>query len=441
MIIDKQYIILFWIIALILFTFYCIFRIKYIGDINKTHKTNEKYADINIPITTHPSNIISYINNIQTQNKITDIPVCKDVYDDNYKVQELGYNTCNSAYTDYLQKNLDMNNKYGRDKSLADICPVSTKSQQYSICLQSLLNKYTDNINILGNINLDMNSSINKRLETRSGSLDNIQLSMNSFIYNKTQNDFNNNMLMNNQIPKYPDDILGLVDNYYQDRYKGGIENFTSSVDKFTNIIDSNIEKTYFGKYKPVNGQFLAINDLIISIEYDSLNEANELINISPQTTSPQTKSSSNIIAPQTASSSNTSSSNTSSSNTSSSNYNEILYNASPFKNITNNSRPVLFTLSNNDLYIIYTVVNIDFYKLKKNAIKLILTDKRVINQTNENNLIEPLLSILGINSPSTLIMVMDTFTSTENIKHTTFKLLNDNLDTILVLDKLNTNK
>ena len=31
-----------------------------------------------------------------------------------------------------LQKNLDISNKYGRDKSLADICPVSSKSQKYS---------------------------------------------------------------------------------------------------------------------------------------------------------------------------------------------------------------------------------------------------------------------------------------------------------------------
>jgi hypothetical protein len=414
MIIDKQYIILFWIIGLILFTFYCIFRLKYIGDTNKTNKINkinEKYADINIPITTNPSDIISYINNVQqTQNKITDIPVCKDVYDDNYKVQELGYNSCNAAYIDYFQKNLDMSNKYGRDKSLADMCPVSTKSQKYSECMKALLNKYTDNSNILNNINTEMNSSINKRLETRNGSLDNIQLSMNSFIYNKEQNDFNNNMLMNNQIPKYQDDILGLVDNYYQDRYKGGIENFTSSIDKFTNIVDSNIEKTYFGKFKPINGQFLAINDLIFSIEYDSLTEANDLT---------KTISPSNILSV--------------SSNTESSNAESLDI------DISKNTRPVLFTIRNNDdLYIIYKVVRIEFYKFTKNSIKLILIDKRVINQTNENNLIEPLLSVLGINSPSTLIMVFDEFTSTENTKHNTFKLVNDNLDTILVLEKLN---
>ena len=463
MIIDKKYIILFWIIGLILFTFYCIFRLKYISEtnktneknkINKTNKTNEKYTNITIPITTQSPDIISYINTIQkTQNKITDIPVCKDIYDDNYNVQELGYNNCNTAYTDYLQKNLDMDNKYGRDKSLADICPVSIKSKQYSECLQALLNKYTDNSNILDNINVDMNSSINKRLQTRSGLLDNIQLSMNSFIYNKNQNDFNNIMLINNQIPKYQDDILGLVNNYYQDRYKGGIENFTaststsasktvSSLDKFTNIVDSNIENTYFGKYQPIKGQFLALNDLIFSIEYDSLAEANDLINTLPQTTK------SNKLIKPILSSQIQSQTQSKTQSQKQYKYNEIIYNKlsntgsfneDTFIDISKNTRPVLFTLRNNDdLYIIYKVVRIEFYKLKKNAIKLILTNKRIINQTNENNLIEPLLSMLGINSPSTLIMVFDEYTSTENIKHNTFKLVNDNLDTILVLEKLN---
>ena len=405
---NKEYIIFFWIIGLILFTFYCIFRMKYISE------KNEKYADItkpmrNQPMTTQPNDVITYINTIQNNyNKITDLPNCKHVYDDNFKVQELGYNKCETAYNDYLEKNLDINNKYGRDKSLADICPVSTKSREYTECLKSLLHKFTDNATILDNISLDMNSSINKRLETRSGSLDNIQLSMNSFIYNKEQNDFRNDMLKNKQVPKYPDEILGLVDDYYQDRYKGGIETFESgsgsgSGDSIGS--DTLIEKTYFGKYKPINGQFNAINDLVFTIEYNSLNEASALLNTSP-TSSTSSKLQNSVDK-------------TISKNT--------------------NKRPIQFTISSNDdLYIIYTVVRIELYKLKKNAIKIILTNKRILNQTNENNLIEPLLSMLGINSPSTLIMVFEEYTSTENIKHKSFKLVNDNLDTILVLEKLN---
>jgi hypothetical protein len=379
---------------------------------------NEKYVDITNPIrtqpmTTQPNDVITYINTIQKNyNNIRDIPNCKDIYDDNFKVQELGYNKCETAYNDYLEKNLDINNKYGRDKSLADMCPVSTKSREYSECLKSLLHKFTDNATILDNISLDMNSSINKRLEIRSGLLDNIQLSMNSFIYNKEQNDFRNDMLKNKQVPKYPDEILGLVNNYYQDRYKGGIETFESGSSDSSSGSDSIgsdtfIEKTYFGKYKPINGQFNAINDLVFTIEYDSLNEASAILNTNTSSTSSTSSKLQNSVDK------------TISKNT--------------------NKRPILFTISSNDdLYIIYTVVRIELYKLKKNAIKLILTNKRIINQTNENNLIEPLLSMLGINSPSTLIMVFEEYTSTENIKHKSFKLVNDNLDTILVLEKLN---
>jgi len=388
---------------------------KYISEKNKQ---NEKYADITKPMrtqpfTTQPNDIITYINTIQKNyNNIRDIPNCKDIYDDNFKVQELGYNTCETANSDYLEKNLDINNKYGRDKSLADMCPISTKSREYTECLKSLLHKFTDNANILDNISLDMNSSINKRLEARSSSLDNIQLSMNSFIYNKEQNDFRTDMLTKKQIPKYPDEILGLVDDYYQDKYKGGIETFESGSGISNDSIGSDtlIEKTYFGKYKPINGQFNAINDLVFTIEYDSINESSALLNTS--STSPTSSTSSPL-------------------------QNNIDTTKTISKNIK--QRPILFTISSNDdLYIIYTVVRIELYKLQKNAIKLILTNKRILNQTNENNLIEPLLSMLGINSPSTLIMVFEEYTSTENIKHKSFKLVNDNLDTILVLEKLN---
>ena len=72
MIIDKKHIILFWILGLILFTFYCIFRIKYI---------REKYDDITSD--DEQNTIISNINRIQNHNNITDMPGCSNVYDDN----------------------------------------------------------------------------------------------------------------------------------------------------------------------------------------------------------------------------------------------------------------------------------------------------------------------------------------------------------------------
>jgi hypothetical protein len=112
-----------------------------------------------------------------------------------------------------------------------------------------------------------MTSSINKRLDNRTHILDNIDIVMNPFIYSKEQNDFNTNMLINNQIATYPYKRLGLVDTYYQDRYKSGIgiEPFQDKIsnkkrihEKFTNIVEPDIIRNFFGKYKAVSGQFLA---------------------------------------------------------------------------------------------------------------------------------------------------------------------------------------
>jgi len=402
--ISNEYIILIWIIGLILFTFYCVFRLKYISDKINNNKhinnnLNEKYE--NIPYLTKPSNIISYINNIQSEDKITDVPGCENVYDDNYKVKGLGYKNCNSAYSDYLKNNYDATIKYDGINSLENVCPVSSKSAKYSNCLKKLLNKFTNNAAILENINNDMTDSINKRLENRNSSLYNTKLALNSFINSKEQKDFNNTMLMNNQIPKYDDDKLRLVDNYYQDRYRFGIESFISQNnndndnndndnntiinDKFTNIVHPDIESKYFGNYKPIKGQFLSLDDLIITLEYENLNNNTKNNNV----------------------------------------------------NNKNTEKPVILKINNDDLFIIYKVHKIDMYKSKENAVKLILNDKRIINQNNNNNIAEPLLHILGIYDPSNITIVYDETISTEGITNTTYKLVNDNFDTILVLEKL----
>ena len=71
-----------------------------------------------------------------------------------------------------------------------------------------------------------------------------------------------------------------------------------------------------------------------------------------------------------------------------------------------------------------------------KNAIKIILGEKTILVQNDSNNVIEPLLTILGLNENSSLILVFDPYTSTENKSHNTYRLVNDNLDTILTLVK-----
>ena len=398
MIVNKEYIIFFWIMGLVIFTFYCIFRLRYIS---------ERYDDIPYNnLTEHNKDIITYINNIQLKDKVSDLPGCENLYDDNLYVKSLGYENCSNAFSDYLSKNLNVNDKYENTKSLADICPISTNSRKYNKCILQLLNKFSDNATILENVNIDMNKSINKRLRERSNLLYNIETSINPFIYSKTQTNFNDDMIVNGHVSNYTDnnnsDKLRLINNYYQDRYIGGGEAFTSintndvkniKNEKFTNIVDANIEMFFFGKYKPIGGQFLALNDIVLSIEYDLITNHSKLLKHSYMLEQEQ---------------------------------------------INNNYlRSVIFTIKTNNLFIIYKISRITNYKKHDNMVQLILGEKNIVTQLQDDSIVDHILTMLGIYSSTSLILVFDSFISSESITHTTYKLVNDNLDTILVLDKM----
>jgi len=390
--IKIKYIILFWIIILILFTFYCIIKLNYL---------REKYIDTSI---TKNENIIDYINNIEKMNKITDVSFpkqCSNLYDDNIKVQSMGYNNCESAYSDYLSKGFNVNNKFGQSKSLGEICPISSKSVIYTQCLTSLLKKFTDNANVVDSINIDMSSSINKRLQDRSNILYNIQNQMNSLVNNNDQNEFKNYLKENNYSEKYKEDSLELTKNYYQNRYSG-IESFDNINSQINIIIDPEIENMFFGVYKPISGQFLAFDDLTITLSYDILN---------PTTTNPTTTNPTitNI------------------------NVNEIS-SISP--------KPIIIKISSitNDLDIVYNIINISKYKAMNNSIKLSISYKNVVNNKNissNSQTIQQLLNTLGFFAPTQLVLSYEEYTSTENVLHKTYKLVNDNLDTILILNKV----
>lgn len=399
--IKTKYIILIWIIILILFTFYCIVRLGYI---------HEKYYTI-VTQSTKP-NIISYINNIQSKNQITDISGCSDMYDDNITVQSLGYNNCQNAYSDYLAKNLDTTDTYGLPKALIEICPVSSKSEKYSQCLQSLMSTFTDNANILDIITSDINTSINKRVVDRNTAISGIETAINPFVYSSSQVDFNNNMKMNGQVAKYQEDTLGLVNSYYKDRYKNRSEGFgnvtsvtplatqlplptpTNLSHLSTLVLDSKLINNFFGIYKPIDGQFTSLQNLNITIGYDKTNQSNNVSSITVN----------NLI--------------------------EVI----PPK--------IVLTIDNGNLIIQYIVNNLEYYKASPYAIKLNLNEKKIIadtdnSQQNQSIIIQQLLSTLGINVPSRLIMTYEDSASTENIINRTYKLVNDNLDTILVLERL----
>ena len=401
--IQTKYIILFWIIILILFTFYCVIRMGYI---------REKYNDTVVQ-STQP-NIISYINNIEKKNDITDMPGCSDIYDDDYAVKALGfgipYDTCENLYSNFLKwqsiYNIDIKakNYANRTKSLVDMCPVSAKSEKYSQCLQSLMNTFTDNANMLDIINADMTTSINKRISNRNTEVSGIQTSLNPFIYSKSQVDFNNNMQMNGQVANYKDDKLGLVNQYYQNRYRGGLEGFsnipTSPLSSLGSsapsdlsilILDPNLIKNFFGTYQSIPGQFISLNNLTITIGYDKSNGDIPSITIGDITEQVPL--------------------------------------------------PILLSIDNGSFKIDYTVSYIENYKTLPNAIKLNLTDKNIVTDTNQNQdktaILQQLLSILGINVPARLIMTYEEFTSSENITHRSYKIVNDNLDTLLILNKI----
>jgi len=385
--IKTKYLILIWIIILILFTFYCIFRLYYLKEKYETvsllnlPSSRQSASQLSLQSQSQNTspNIINYINNIETSNNITDVPGCENVYDDNIAVQTLGYNSCSNAYADYLAKSLDINKKYGQLKSLADMCPVSAKTPMYSQCLQTLLQKYTNTANIVDNITTDMQNSINSRIQYRTSALDDIQNELNPLMLNKDQNDFKQYMILNGQVAKYSEDTIGIVDNYYKKKYSEG---FVGSVSTY--IVDPSLESKFFGSYNPINGQYIAFNDLVVSLGYD--------------TSSNQSANRSQI--------------------------NEV--------------KPIILTISSksNNLKIIYNIVKIDNYKAMKNAMIMSLSSQDIINQQADYQTIQQLLTVLGITAPTQLIMVYDEFTSSENIIHKSYKLSNINLDTIMVLNK-----
>ena len=98
------------------------------------------------------------------------------------------------------------------------------------------------------------------------------------------------------------------------------------------------------------------------------------------------------------------------------------------------------FIDNNTGAQIIYKIINIDFYLQYKNIIKLVLSDYTIDNiKLNDTLKLQQILTLLGIKSNSRLLISISEFTSSENKTHTTHKLLNSDINTIMSLEKLNT--
>lgn len=416
---QTNYIILFWIIALVIFTFYCIYRL-YIW----MPENNSSYNSLSNPLSnplsesliniTKPNSFIQYIDDAQSHNKITDIPECAKIFDDNVAVRSLGYNNCASAYSDYIARNLDINNAYGNTNTLAKLCPITTHSNTYMNCMQQLLNKFNTNANIVSAVNVDMTNLLNKRLIDRSDVLNNVELEINPYLFNSSQMDFYNNVTLGEPLTPTPDQILANVNSYYQNKYsssKSIFNNITNDQqsaqsaqlphnpanyeEHFANQdiynIDPYIENNFLGLFTPIKGQYLAFNNLTVILNYEILPTVPAIISA----TMPAT--------------------------------NQDL------------PKKIFLTIidNNTNAQIIYEISNIDFYLQYKNVIKLDLLNQTIntINSTDSQAL-QQLLIIMGFTVPTKLIMTIDEFTSTENITRQTYKLLNINMNTIMIMEK-----
>lgn len=405
---QTKYLILIWIIVLVIFTFYCIYRLS-----GFTHPIYSQPTKSSLPINKFENimkptnqNLIQYINDMEKQDKITDVQECATIYDDNVAVRSLGYNNCSSANADYFARSLDINQKYGNANSLAQLCPISTKSDAYMNCMKQLLNKFNTNANMVNAINTDMTSLINKRLSDRTDVLNNVEISVNPYLFSQNQVDFTNNMTLEEPINPTPDQVLDNVNNYYQNKYSASKsvfsnvsqnilrEKFASNLEIYN--IDPYIETYFFGAYTPIKGQYLAFNNLTVSLNY-ILDTA---ISLNPDNQPANQKS--NQLTKQTV-------------------------------------RKVFLTIidNNTNAQIVYRVNNIDFYLQNKNVIKIDLFDQTINStQPTDTQTLQQLLSTLGITVPNRLIMTIDEFTSSENITRKTYKLLNADMNTIMVLEK-----
>ena len=435
-----KYIILLWIVVLIVFTIFCLYRLndktqsKFINtDINNYVNPDKQ---LNINPNTNP-NLITFLDDFEKNDNITDISGCENVYDDNIAVRRLGYNNCSNAYNDYLMKNLDVNKKYGNSKTLSEICPISSKSEKYLKCVKTLSDKYNNYQNIIGNVNQDLSNILNQRIQNRNNILADIELDINPYIYNKDIQDFVKYNTLGENINPSTDDTVKYVNNYYENRYgisksifdnvvnktinetftfttpitNNTITNNTITNNTITNTsiptntdnslynVDSYIQQYFFGNYVPISGQYIVFNNLLLSLDYD---------------------------------------------------YNILNGNNSPSKSIIetknkldNNEKKIgniILTLldKTTNAIIIFKIIDIDYYKAYKNVIKIEITEKTVKSVLpNDTRTIEQLLMVLGLLMPTRLFIKIEEFTSLEGIKRYTYKLLNFNMDTLMILNKI----
>jgi hypothetical protein len=180
----------------------------------------------------------------------------------------------------------------------------------------------------------------------------------------------------------------------------GIIEGFSSVSITVAPYIVSN----FFGRYSSVKGQYLAFDNLQVSLDF--------MDNLSTTTTVPITTEESS---------------------------NQGLGLGSGSGSEPSNAGKVFLTI--NDIstngQIIYDIGNVDYYENVKNAIVLNITGQttNVVNAGDDQNL-RQLLVLLGISVPTKLVIMLEQTVSDAGVGRWTYKLMNLNMDTIMVLKK-----
>ena len=377
----------------------------------------DKFNDTGIAVTTNP-NAIQYADNLLAKDQITDVPACANTFDDNYGVRALGYRSCNDAYADYIVKGLDTSNNYGATKSVADYCPVTTKSPQYMQCMATLLEKYNSGANMLQGVTNDMSALVNKRLQDRSNVLNDIQLEIIPYTNNKQIQDFEFDAGLLGTANQTSNDKLYNASRYFQNKYGSSVnvfanvpnnpvlnstttnKEFTGIVEGFSSVsitVDPYIVTNFFGQYSPVKGQYLAFNNLQVSLDFMD-NTA-----IAPATTTTTTEESSKQ------------------------------------EQGPSNSGKVSLTINdiNTNGQIIYNIGKVDYYEKMKNAIVINITGQTTnVSSAGDDQNLRQLLMVLGISIPTKLVIMLEQIVSDAGVERWTYKLLNLNMDTIMVMKK-----
>jgi hypothetical protein len=171
---------------------------------------------------------------------------------------------------------------------------------------------------------------------------------------------------------------------------KNGFTGFTGIIEGFSSVsitVEPYIVSNFFGQYSPIKGQYLAFDNLEVSLDFMD----NAIIT---EESSQQGQSNSGAVS--------------------------LI-----IKDINTNGQ------------IIYDIGNVDYYENIKNAIVLNITNQNVnIVNPGDDQTLQQLLMLLGISVPTKLVIMLEQMVSDSGVSRWTYKLMNLNMDTVMVMKK-----